>query len=316
MTKPFNYEHARAGAPVATRGGHDVEILKWDVRGGDCPILGIAKDLEIDMMTRWSETGQPAASYGGHMTLVMKPLGYIDDKPVFVGDELEQRDRHNESWVPRTAQPSDRDFSISRWPAPKREYPQSTMTNLEINQAIVTHDLQFVSNSATEAGRRVANAALHHAIDAGQVVPKDEATALHHIQQGTVVMREAYNVAMSDLGRATRALTRAGFVDNGAEEWKPPVNKLAAELAASIDDIDVRDRRIELLRATVARQAATIAELKADRDERDMAVAEAVRTVCRDMFADKSNNGTAIKLTAAYSRCSNLNLAAIIATVK
>lgn len=55
--------------------------------------------------------------------------------------------------------------------APK--WPETMMTNKEINQAIATDDLQLVSFGETEAGRRVANAALRHSCETGQLVLPD-----------------------------------------------------------------------------------------------------------------------------------------------
>lgn len=40
------------------------------------------------------------------------------------------------------------------------------------------------------------------------------------------------------LERAERALKRAGFVDHGAQEWKPPVDTLAGELLRTIFDLE------------------------------------------------------------------------------
>ena len=54
--KPFNLEQAKAGKPVQTRDGRDVEIVRFNLRG-DYPILAIIKLLEYDCAIRFSIDG-------------------------------------------------------------------------------------------------------------------------------------------------------------------------------------------------------------------------------------------------------------------
>jgi hypothetical protein len=82
-------------------------------------------------------------------------------------------------------------------PGPPK-YPQTKMTDQEL--------MYFVPRAMDEYLKYleiVANAAIARCIQDGDVVP----AAIHD--------------------RAIRALKRSGFVDNGAEEWKPPVTNLA-----------------------------------------------------------------------------------------
>lgn len=168
FTKPFNIEHAKAGAPYGCRDGRDAQVLKWDRNVSDFPLLGVIG--KSDDPRTWVSTG--ASVYGAHgdeydCDLVMMPLGLVDGKPVFVGDELEQR--MTAGWVPEVAQPRWATFPASwtsefRWPAPAPVYPtfdgSVDMLSIEYN-----NDMNY-RNSLV----RVANFALRHAIDAGQVV--------------------------------------------------------------------------------------------------------------------------------------------------
>ena len=69
--KPFNLEEAKAGKPVCTRDGHEVEILKWDAMG-EQPLVGIIKFPIRDTATNWTEEGKLDASIESDYDLFMK----------------------------------------------------------------------------------------------------------------------------------------------------------------------------------------------------------------------------------------------------
>lgn len=56
--KEFDLKAAKAGKPICTRSGEEVEILKWDARG-ECPIIGCIKDKHrsYDWACSWSING-------------------------------------------------------------------------------------------------------------------------------------------------------------------------------------------------------------------------------------------------------------------
>ena len=54
--KPFNLEQAKAGKPVQTRDGCDVEILKFDLRG-EYPILAVIKLPDYDIVVNYPSDG-------------------------------------------------------------------------------------------------------------------------------------------------------------------------------------------------------------------------------------------------------------------
>ena len=54
--KPFNLEEAKAGKPVQTRDGRDVEILTFDLRGGNS-MLAIIKAENHDYVATYAESG-------------------------------------------------------------------------------------------------------------------------------------------------------------------------------------------------------------------------------------------------------------------
>lgn len=91
--RPFNHEHARAGAPFSTIDGRSVEIIRWDVRGGDCPLLGIVENgAHGQLVVRWTTDGVQYAERTADEQLVMTPLGMCDGKPVFWDSEMEHED--------------------------------------------------------------------------------------------------------------------------------------------------------------------------------------------------------------------------------
>lgn len=56
IIKPFDFEKAKAGAKLRTRGGLPVEIFKWDSRG-EYPIIGIIKEEKQDLTACWKLDG-------------------------------------------------------------------------------------------------------------------------------------------------------------------------------------------------------------------------------------------------------------------
>jgi hypothetical protein len=97
----------------------------------------------------------------------MLPLGLIDGKPVFNGDAIE--DGGPGDWTAGIAHPKNRNFINCRWPAPVKVYPVSELTNQQLADSIRKHSFAPTEAYSRDA-RAVANAAIKHAIDAGQVV--------------------------------------------------------------------------------------------------------------------------------------------------
>lgn len=167
---------------------------------------------------------------------------------------------------------------------PEPKWPETTMSGSSLDRIWC----QEASDSSELACIAVANAAIAHACETGQLVTKD-----------------AYEKIVHSCDKAQRALLRAGFVDNGAEEWKPPVNPKAAELTAAIAGIESRDEQISILRDTTTRQDSMIQELRADRDERDMKIAQAVKYAVIDAWSVEDDD-------REYSAMRAVNLELII----
>lgn len=66
-TRPFNLEHARAGAPYCCRDGHEATVLKWDARYPGRPILGMKGPT--DQAMGWNADGVSNYSLGHHAQL-------------------------------------------------------------------------------------------------------------------------------------------------------------------------------------------------------------------------------------------------------
>lgn len=88
-TRPFNLEHARAGAPICMRNGDPVTILKWDMKN-TFPIVGVISEEGKEWTVTWCRDGSYSKNEEGELPkdLVMLPNGYVDGKPVYVGDTL------------------------------------------------------------------------------------------------------------------------------------------------------------------------------------------------------------------------------------
>jgi hypothetical protein len=167
QTKPFNLEHAKAGAPYACRNGSPATILKWDAKGSEFTLIGFVDRDGVgnDIPESWMAEGFVRATRERrNHDLVMLPLGEIDGKPVFVGDEVETN-AFGDGWKRVTVCPSDNGFFTCRWPAPAKQYPVTALSGDELVK--IYNDV----NDTSEAGLvRTVNEALRHAIDNGQVI--------------------------------------------------------------------------------------------------------------------------------------------------
>lgn len=181
FSKPFDLAQAAAGAPISKINGDTARFVAYAEEADPaCCVIVIEYRSGLIGTRRKSGRVNETGATDNPNDLIMLPLGLLDGKPVFVGDQLEQRDRRNAAWIRRNAQPGDRytDNGEVRWPAPAKAYPQSTLIPDHL-RAEYNRDLGGPVDAAMQ---RVANAALRHAVDAGQVVPKDEhEAALHHL---------------------------------------------------------------------------------------------------------------------------------------
>lgn len=160
--KPFNIEHAKTGSPYCCRNGEEATILKFGIRDKDYPLVGIRGSE--DVLETWRLDGHSLYDTPHKHDLVMVPLGFIDGKPVFVGDEyLGHADckciagAHLKS-----------DFSGCKWPPAAPKWPQTTMTDGALEVA-------HLSVLGASAGRRaIANATIAHECSTGALVPADK----------------------------------------------------------------------------------------------------------------------------------------------
>lgn len=236
-TKPFNLEHARAGAPIACANGMEATILKWNSRRDGHPLLGVFGDRDLSMV--WRADGSNEGNRD--IDLVMTPLGWIDGKPVFVGDELQFHDR---TAGVKPAAPG-LDLTFWRWPEPEKQYPVTMMTRDElfaVSQAAARKSSPFADHGSV-VHTAVANAALRHAIDNGQVIPLDQ-----HVKE----IGEAHVQGINS-GRAARDMAIAQSALNEALAAAGPLYAEAQTTALGRQFVE-RMARIDL--------AAIIAEVK------------------------------------------------------
>lgn len=191
FSKPFNVEHARAGAPYGYESGEIAEIIKWDRGDSDrFPLVVLrSENQNVEVRNLQGDDGGDNCN-----RLVMLPLGMIEGKPVFVDEEIVLKSGGD----PIKAMPMRRDFSRFTWPAPAKAYPVTQMTQTECEDAWAGAGLMSV-----------ANAALRHAVDNGYLLTPEEAKNRTH---------EHYQRGLGE--RATRDMAIAEAVRNYiAKSW-------------------------------------------------------------------------------------------------
>jgi len=147
------------------------------------------------MPASWAVDGAYNSEHESGLDLRMLPLGMLDGKPVFTGDAIEDGPG---DWTPGVAHAANRNFTNCRWPAPPRTYPVTLIAAAELDAAW----------TGAEALRRVANAALRHAIDAGQL-----------IEPGDRAARDmAVAVAVRNVAQSARPLARGYDLSEDASE--------------------------------------------------------------------------------------------------
>lgn len=110
---------------------------------------------------------------------------------------------------------------------PAREYPTTRMTREEMVEVV-----RSTSGGFSDSYASLVNAGLRHAIDAGQVVTREEFDAL-----------------AEECKCATNSLIAAGYTYRGGELWKPPLGNAYAERQAR--DLKVVNAVIEHFRPTL-----------------------------------------------------------------
>jgi hypothetical protein len=65
-------------------------------------------------------------------------------------------------------------------------------------------------------------------------------------------VNEKFGQVQAQLTRATRALERAGFKDNGAQEWEPPINERAGELQRQVFELQGQLARARAAHESIA----------------------------------------------------------------
>ena len=113
-TKPFNLEHAKAGAPYCQRNGLPARIGIWDGKGEDVKLIGaLTENNGYEYAAVWDTTGR-TLTHNNSATLIMLPLGMCEGKPVFVGDELENTLPNSSTFIASAGMNVTRDNF--RWP--------------------------------------------------------------------------------------------------------------------------------------------------------------------------------------------------------
>lgn len=189
VTRPFNLEHAKAGAPFCCKDGMHARIYQFF----DAVLIGLTTnpDGSHPACAQWDLTGACTQSRQGFLAsesdLVMIPLGYVEGKPVFVGDEV--RDRWNNSITAYIGMGFDPAHWF--WPAPEADSPKTSMAGGELFDVYAAHlrtKHGYNSITAESTGlAEVANAAIARAIQDGDVVAARDVALTAKNPQATYV---------------------------------------------------------------------------------------------------------------------------------
>lgn len=170
--RPFDAAAACRGAPFCCTNGWRAEVLKYAVNG----LFGtITKPSGEEYAASWTVAGEPDSGViSPDKGLAMLPLGRIEDKPVFVGDRLLDDKGKEFTVVPgQVFGPG----CLCKWAPPAKVYPQTKMRHDDMF-SIYSAELRGRGHTSVEAETHgleaISNAALRHAIDAGQVVDAEE----------------------------------------------------------------------------------------------------------------------------------------------
>lgn len=171
-TKPFNFDHAKAGAPYGTKTGAAVEIVKWDMHRNGGPILAIVGEHQEIVAYRRDGISASAAD------LVMLPVAIVGGKPAFVGDQLQYRSNGEIREVaPKDAAGWFKD-EVWTWPKPPKEYPKTRMSQEEIIKMLESEKGDCMTISDSNLFRQwteiVANGAIARAIEDGDVFTREQ----------------------------------------------------------------------------------------------------------------------------------------------
>jgi len=151
--RPFNLEHAKAGAPVRLSDGTEsVRIICTD-RAGQMPVVALVGGSHGETVQLFDAQGHSGHLAAAH--LVMKPLGTCQGREVHWGDKLVDAAGTvmvGNDWTQE-------DFDQCTWPA---QYPTTRMHQ---------HDLVGIIQASRKSYPvylvDLVNAAIKHGIDSG-----------------------------------------------------------------------------------------------------------------------------------------------------
>lgn len=113
--KPFNKEHARLGAAFSTLDGMEVELLPSSLNKNSFITGRLLAFAHTDQVLLWNDSGIIENGHSQEFNLVMRPLGYVDSIPVYVGDELVFVDGDRLAGDSYTVEPYARNFKSFKW---------------------------------------------------------------------------------------------------------------------------------------------------------------------------------------------------------
>lgn len=125
--RPFNIEHAKAGAPVVQKNGNTPRIHVFDRKAdNEFIIAGLAVYSVYEYNEVWNKDGICGHASGSDVNLLMAPLGYCEGDPVHMGDKLLYRDKI----VIADTHAINVDFDAIgyNWPVTGPEMPELNMT--------------------------------------------------------------------------------------------------------------------------------------------------------------------------------------------
>lgn len=168
IIKEYNNEAAIVGAPVGCR---DQRYAPDILKRTPYAIFGtVATADQEEQPIRWNKNGLVHVSTPGPHDLVMEPLGFCDGRPVWSGDILIDRDGCEVEFLGSLAEI---DLSAYVWPPVAPKWPLATIDPAALFDA--WKKIPMGSRQTGELYLAVANAAIAHECEAGNLIPREVA---------------------------------------------------------------------------------------------------------------------------------------------
>lgn len=167
--KPFDLELAKAGHPICQRGLLSARVGIWDCAATYYPLIGVVSNENgSEQSAAWTTEGtcyQIGMNVPRHRDLMLAPLGYCQDGPVFAGDVLIGPDGER---IELRAEDSDDCVWIEgcTWPSKEPVMPTVKADEIMLVPSVIMMSEQVVNQLLTKQLDKV----IDYLVESGKVV--------------------------------------------------------------------------------------------------------------------------------------------------